>query len=93
MLPTLIGAPGGAHDLRGKGWTAAMLASTPVVSNTAIFNVSGHPAVSVHAGFGPDGLPIGAQLVARTGREDLLLALAAQLERSGGLCPPWPGRP
>ena len=93
LLPTLIGAPGGAHDLRGKGWVAAMLASTPVVSNTAIFNVSGHPAVSVHAGFTPDGLPIGAQLVARTGREDLLLALAAQLERSGGLCPPWMGRP
>ena len=93
LLPTMIDVPGGAHDLRGKGWAAAMLASTPVVSNTAIFNVSGHPAMSVHAGFSPEGLPIGAQLVARTGREDLLLTVAGQLEDDdGGLCPPWPGR-
>ena len=93
LLPTMIDVPGGAHDLRGKGWAAAMLASTPTVSNTAIFNVSGHPAMSVHAGFSPEGLPIGAQLVARTGREDLLLTVAGQLEDDdGGLCPPWPGR-
>ena len=93
LLPTMIDVPGGAHDLRGKGWAAAMLASTPVVSNTAIFNVSGHPAMSVHAGFSPEGLPIGAQLVARTGREDLLLTVAGQLEDDDdGLCPPWPGR-
>ena len=92
LLPTMIDVPGGAHDLRGKGWAAAMLASTPAVSNTAIFNVSGHPAMSVHAGFSPEGLPIGAQLVARTGREDLLLTVAGQLEDDGGLCPPWPGR-
>ena len=78
MLPTLLDLPGGAQDLRGRGWTAAMLASTPVVSNTAIFNVSGHPALSVPAGLS-QGLPVGTQLVARTGREDLLLAVAAQL--------------
>ncbi|PHP53622.1 amidase family protein [Actinomyces ruminis] len=78
MLPTLLDLPGGAHDLRGRSWVAAMLASTPTVSNTAIFNVSRHPALSVPAGVSR-GLPIGAQLVARTGRDDLLLAVAAQL--------------
>ncbi|MBE6480893.1 MAG: amidase [Actinomyces ruminicola] len=80
MLPTLLDLPGGAHDLRGRGWAAALLSSTPVVSNTAIFNVSGHPAMSIPAGMSPGGIPIGAQLVARTGQEDLLLAVAAQLE-------------
>ncbi|WP_158247660.1 amidase [Actinomyces qiguomingii] len=78
LLPTLLDLPGGAHDLHGRSWLSAMLASTPAVSNTAIFNVSGHPALSVPAGVS-HGLPVGAQLVARTGREDLLLAVAAQL--------------
>lgn len=90
LLPTLVHVPGGAHDLEGRGLVSALLASTPTVSNTAIFNVSGHPAMSVHAGFSPDGLPIGAQLVARAGREDLLLALAAQLEDDGGVSAPRP---
>ncbi|QHO90456.1 amidase [Actinomyces sp. 432] len=78
LLPTLLDLPGAAHDLHGKSWLSAMLASTPTISNTAIFNVSGHPALSVPAGFS-HGLPVGAQLVARAGREDLLLAVAAQL--------------
>lgn len=87
------GVPGGAHDLRDKGRAAATPASTPIVSNTAIVNVFGHPTISVHAGFTSDGPPIGAQLVARTGREDLLPALAAGLGRSGGLRPPGRGGP
>jgi len=32
------------------------------------------------------GLPVGAQLVAATGREDLLISVAAQLEAAVG----WP---
>ena len=54
-------------------------------SNTVVFNVSGHPALSVPAGVDRHGIPIGVQLVARRGREDLLLTLAAQLERDA----PW----
>lgn len=89
MLPTLFGPVGGAHDLRGRSWAAAMAASTAGVSNTAIFNVSGHPAMSLHAGFTSDGMPVGAQVVARSGREDLLLALAAHLDARGGASPHW----
>ena len=58
--------------------------------NTAqsIYNVSGHPAISVPLHWTDDGLPIGIQLGARSGGEDVLLRLASQLEQAQ----PWVGR-
>jgi amidase len=47
---------------------------------TALFNVTGQPAISVPAGFGEDGLPTNAHLVAKPLGEETLLQLAAQLE-------------
>jgi len=47
---------------------------------TALFNVTGQPAISVPAGFGEDGLPTNAHLVAKPLGEDTLLQLAAQIE-------------
>jgi amidase len=52
---------------------------------TLPFNVTGQPAVSVPVHWTDDGLPVGTQLVAHLGREDLLLTLAADLERAA----PW----
>jgi amidase len=46
---------------------------------TEPFNASGHPAISVPLHRTPDGLPVGVQLVAAHGREDLLLHAAEQL--------------
>ncbi|GAA4665539.1 amidase [Frondihabitans cladoniiphilus] len=47
---------------------------------TSFVNVAGLPAISlpVHEA---DGLPVGVQLIGRPGREDVLLAIGAQLER------------
>jgi amidase len=49
---------------------------------TAIVNVMGLPAVMLPLYHGDDGLPTGVQLIGPPEREDLLLALSAQLERA-----------
>ena len=50
------------------------------------WNVTGQPAISVPAGSSSDGLPIGVQLVAAWGREDLLVQAACLVEQAR----PWP---
>jgi len=51
---------------------------------TEPFNTTGQPALSLPLERSASGLPIGMQFVARFGREDLLLRLAAQLEAAAG---------
>lgn len=51
---------------------------------TVPYNVSGQPAIAVPVTLSSAGLPIGVQLVAAWGREDLLLSVAAQLEQHLG---------
>ncbi len=48
---------------------------------TSFANVSGLPAIALPVHQTADGLPMGVQLIGRPGREDVLLALGAQLER------------
>jgi amidase len=47
---------------------------------TAVFNATGQPACSIPLYRNATGLPIGIQLAAAYGREDLLLRVASQLE-------------
>lgn len=58
----------------------ATFASMPYAAVTAPFNVTGQPVVSVPGHFTDDGLPVGVQIVAAYGREDVLVRVAAQLE-------------
>lgn len=64
-------------------------ASAPAEANgnfsyTFAFNMTGWPAAVVRAGTSSNGLPIGVQIVGRPWREDVVLALARQIELSGG---------
>ena len=49
---------------------------------TPAFNTTGQPAISLPTHWSPAGLPVGVQLVAAYGREDVLLRVAAQLEEA-----------
>jgi Asp-tRNA(Asn)/Glu-tRNA(Gln) amidotransferase A subunit family amidase len=61
--------PAHGHDGPGEHLSVAL---------TWIFNVSGHPALSIPAGRTRAGLPVGLQLVARPGADATLIELAAR---------------
>lgn len=55
---------------------------------TAPFNITGQPAISLPLHQSEEGLPVGLQLVGAPAREDVLVAVAGQLERAR----PWADR-
>ncbi len=55
---------------------------------TAVYNVTGQPAVSLPLHWTPEGLPIGVMLAGRMGDEATLISLSAQLEAAR----PWRDR-
>jgi len=79
--PPLLGQFGPTPDNPLAGWAR----SAPLTCFTQHWNVTGQPALSLPLAWSDDGLPIGVQLVAAYGREDLLLRVAAQLEEAR----PW----
>ncbi len=58
------------------------LRAAPFGTFTLPFNLTGQPAISLPLHQTDDALPVGAMLVADYAREDLLLQVAAQLERA-----------
>lgn len=74
-LPLGVLDMGKSHE---QGYTEDLFAH---MAFTALANASGQPAMSVPIGLTASGLPVGAQFTAPYGREDWLLALAAQFER------------
>jgi Asp-tRNA(Asn)/Glu-tRNA(Gln) amidotransferase A subunit family amidase len=53
-------------------------------SYTEWFNLLGNPAAVVPVGHSPEGLPIGVQIVGRPWEDELVLAVAAEVERGCG---------
>ena len=87
LTPTMAEPPVplGTYDQYGDDPLDAFRRAVPAGSFTAIFNATGQPAISVPLHWTADEMPVGVQLVAPLGREDVLLDVAAQLERAQ----PW----
>ncbi len=84
LTPALAQRPVAIGEIHGLGpdpWTKFQRSGyfTPFA---AIANITGQPAISVPLYHGDDGLPTAVQLIGPPAREDVLLALVAQLERA-----------
>jgi amidase len=90
LTPTLAEPPPllGEFDSPADNPVHGLLRAAALVPFTPPFNVSGQPAISLPLHWNGDGLPIGVQLVAPYGREDVLLRVAGQLEEAA----PWEHR-
>ncbi len=96
LTPTLSAPPlriGGLYGDQGDGIDpdnpmAPSIRAGRFVAFTPQFNASGQPAINLPLHWNDDGLPIGVQLVAAYGREDLLIRVASQLESAA----PWADR-
>ena len=90
LTPTMIELPPplGSFDATPADPLHGFSRSASFVAFTLPFNVTGQPAVSLPLHWSAGGLPVGVQLVAAYGREDVLVRIAAQLEDA---CP-WRDR-
>ena len=83
------------HELDARSWAQAaaahgaeagvraMVQAVPSAVYTLPWNVSGHPALAVPAGYAEDGLPVSVQLIAPLKKQGLgdLFSLGADLHR------------
>ena len=86
ITPALAQPPINARRWFSGGWSSTMLANIRYAPFAAPWNVAGMPAIVIPMGVHPQaGTPVAAQVVARRGREALLLSIAAWVERAR----PW----
>src|SRR5437762_1824814 len=90
LTPTLAEPPPplGEFSARPGDPLRGFRRALPFVTFTSPFSITGQPAISLPLHWNGDGLPIGVQLAAAYGREDLLIRVGAQLEQAR----PWAGR-
>ena len=90
LTPTIAEPPPplGAFDSPADNPLNGLFRAASLVPFTPPFNATGQPAVSLPLFWNDAGLPIGVQLVAGFGREDVLLRVGAQLEEAR----PWAHR-
>ncbi len=82
LTPTLAhpARPIGHHDPETAVWSDYLDRMLADIAFTPLFNVSGGPAASVPMSTCTDGFPVGVQLGAALGAEELLLSVARQIE-------------
>jgi amidase len=86
VVPTLPDPPLELGIIGGPNSDAARMGR--VVTFLWPFDITGQPAMSLPLSWNAAGVPIGVQLVAAYGREDVLLRLGAQIEAAQ----PWADR-
>jgi len=80
MTPVMGGTALPVRRWEGQGALRTVLGMGRFYPYCVPWNHLGNPAMSVPAGFSPDGMPLAVQIIARRGDEATLLSLAAQLE-------------
>ncbi len=86
LTPTLAEAPLplGSLDVPPGAGIMAMFRCATYTPFTPVYNVTGQPAISLPLYRNAENLPIGIQLSAEYGREDLLIRIASQIETELG---------
>jgi amidase len=82
--PPPLGTLVTSREAPTRGWERLM----DLIQFTPPYNATGQPAISLPLYWNGAGLPIGTQLVAAFGREDLLIQVASQAEQAR----PWRAR-
>ena len=83
VTPTLV-TEGFLAD--GRMTESAMPGSDPAILNTALQNITGHPAISLPAGVLANGLPFGLEITAPRFRDGTLISIGRRWEQAR----PWP---
>ncbi|GAA3119996.1 MULTISPECIES: amidase [Nonomuraea] len=82
LVPSVAAAPFPLGWIPPDDLSTAFGRTASVVAFTSPINATGQPAVSLPLHRTSAGLPVGVQLVAAAGREDLLVRVAAQIEQA-----------
>src|SRR5207244_8112374 len=82
ITPVVAQPPALADMWANRGLLRNLLASTPWITYTQPWNLTGQPAITVPICIAGSELPVAVQLVARPGDEATVVRLAGQLERA-----------
>ena len=88
LLPTLASPPVPVGYFEEVGPAENFERQKRFTPFTALFNVTGQPAVNLPLYWSAEGLPIGVMLAGRMGGEGTLISLSAQIEAAQ----PWAHR-
>jgi aspartyl-tRNA(Asn)/glutamyl-tRNA(Gln) amidotransferase subunit A len=90
LTPTLTVPPFPVHMQGPEKVDGQIVPPFAWLSFTLPINLTGHPAVSVPAGWTKSGLPVGLQIVGRHLADDTVIAAAAAYEKAADWHDRWP---